>query len=164
MRETQRVNARSLLAVVMLAVCSIGCTAAPEPEVVSPPKPEPKADPRPAPFDVPQTAGDSNGGAYMVRYRTVPDPIPNNEPFSIEVMVYDAGDTAETATDVSLVADAAMPQHRHGMIRKPSVENHGGGAFTVTGMLFHMSGAWELYFDITRGAVTERAQFDIDLE
>ena len=106
----------------------------------------------------------SNGGAYQVRYRTIPESIPNNEPFAIEVMVYDAAEEPVPAADVSLRADAAMPQHRHGMIRVPTVESHGGGAFTVTGMIFHMSGDWELYFDITRGAVTERAQLDIDLE
>ena len=99
-----------------------------------------------------------------MHFRTVPDPIPNNERFLLQVMVYDAGEPLTIAKNVELRADAAMPQHRHGMIRAPSVENHGGGAFTVTGMMFHMSGDWELYFDITRGAVTERAQLDIDLE
>jgi hypothetical protein len=31
-------------------------------------------------------------------------------------------------------------------------------------MLFHMPGHWELYFDISRGGTSERAQFDIDLK
>ena len=31
-------------------------------------------------------------------------------------------------------------------------------------MLFHMAGRWEIYFDITRGGITSRAQDEITLE
>ena len=40
----------------------------------------------------------------------------------------------------------------------------GDGHFTVEGMLFHMVGRWELYLDVTRGPLTERAQFEVVLE
>ena len=46
----------------------------------------------------------------------------------------------------------------------PNVRLNDDGTFAVSEMLFHMPGFWELYFDITEGAVTERAQDEIDIE
>ena len=57
-----------------------------------------------------------------------------------------------------------MPEHGHGMNRVPRIEAKGGGRFRAEGLLFHMPGKWELYFDVTRGALTERAQADVHLE
>ena len=57
-----------------------------------------------------------------------------------------------------------MPQHGHGMNRVPEVRALAGGRFRVEGLFFHMPGRWELYFDVTQGARTERAQVAIDLE
>ena len=36
--------------------------------------------------------------------------------------------------------------------------------FRAEGMLFHMPGHWEMYFDITQGGRSERAQVDVDLK
>jgi hypothetical protein len=38
------------------------------------------------------------------------------------------------------------------------------GAYRVDGMLFHMPGYWELYFDLSREGVMERAQGAVTLE
>ena len=40
--------------------------------------------------------------------------------------------------------DATMPAHRHGMNYRPSVHNEGAGRWRVEGLLWHMSGLWEL--------------------
>ena len=66
--------------------------------------------------------------------------------------------------DIELSVDAAMPEHGHGMNRVPSVAALGDGRFRAEGLLFHMPGRWEIYFDVTRGAITERAQADVELE
>ena len=66
--------------------------------------------------------------------------------------------------DISLTVDAAMPEHGHGMNRVPKIARADDGHFVVEGLLFHMTGRWELYFDITRGAVTERAQCEVELK
>ena len=116
----------------------------------------------PAPWDG-SVACTSNAGSYVVHYRPAPDPIPDNEPFGLEVWVLDDAGEAPQA-GVELEVDAGMPAHGHGMNRVPRVEPSGEGHFLVTGMLFHMPGAWEMYFDVTRGARTERAQVDVVLE
>jgi hypothetical protein len=106
----------------------------------------------------------SNDGSYFVAYRATPHPIPLNELFEVSVWVYPAQDRSRALTDVNLHADAAMPEHDHGMNTRPKVQANPDGSFKISGMQFHMPGHWQLYLDVTRGSVTERAQFDIELE
>ena len=96
-------------------------------------------------------------GNYQVHYE-LPDPIPLNEPFSLKAWV---GPKPEST---QLVVDAGMPHHHHGMNQQPQIEQQADGSYTVDGMLFHMPGYWEIYFDITRGPVTERAQVSVEIE
>lgn len=107
---------------------------------------------------------ESNDGSFLVLYRTRPDPIPTNEPFSIDVWVYDAKRGQTLLSEIEVVADAGMPEHAHGMNVQPRVWKQNDGSSLITGMLFHMPGRWELYFDITRGEVTERAQAEVWLD
>jgi hypothetical protein len=94
----------------------------------------------------------------VLRYATTPDPIPWGEPFALQVWLPGKG------PDAALAVDAAMPEHGHGMNRVPLVTGDGQGGYAVEGLLFHMPGRWELYFDVTEGAVTERAQIEVVLE
>ena len=73
-------------------------------------------------------------------------------------------DGSHPPTTLSLEVDAAMPHHRHGMNRLPRMITQGNGRFRAEGMLFHMEGRWELYFDIVDGPLTERAQTEVFLE
>lgn len=106
----------------------------------------------------------SNDGAWQVVYKPAPDPIPRGETFSIDAWVFAPESPDVPRTDVQLAVDAAMPEHGHGMNRVPKIAAKGGGRFHAEGLLFHMPGKWELYFDVTRGPLTERAQTDVHLE
>jgi hypothetical protein len=117
-----------------------------------------------APAEIVTGAALSNGGVYYVTYRTMPDPIPLNQMFSIDVRVYDGASRETAAQDIALRADGRMPAHRHGMNTAPRVEALGPGHFRVRGMLLHMPGEWELDFDIEKDGVVERAQFAVTLE
>ncbi|MBJ19116.1 MAG: hypothetical protein CL933_06780 [Deltaproteobacteria bacterium] len=105
----------------------------------------------------------SNDGSWLVRWRTEPVEIPLNAPFHIELQVLPA-DGSHPPAELSLQVDAAMPHHRHGMNRVPRMIDQGGGGFRAEGMLFHMEGRWELYFDVSDGPLTERAQVEVFLE
>jgi hypothetical protein len=105
----------------------------------------------------------SSDGAYRVTYRTQPLPIPMNEPFTLDVRISSA-DGTPLGGDVALEVDAVMPEHGHGMNVEPKTIRETGGRFTVTNLLFHMPGRWELHLDITREGVTSRAQDEIMLE
>lgn len=101
---------------------------------------------------------------YFLTYRLLPASIPLNQPFSIRVAIYlDQGHT-QPARNIALHVDARMPQHRHGMNRRPRITTEKPGKFLVEGMLFHMPGRWELYFDVTCDGITERAWTSFDLD
>jgi hypothetical protein len=113
----------------------------------------------------PETKGVlSNGGTYYVEHAIVPDPIPLNEVFGLQLTVYRADARDTPLRDVELMIDGRMPEHRHGMLREPSVVQTADGAFVINGMLFHMPGYWELHFDVTSAGTTERAEVEVTLE
>ena len=105
----------------------------------------------------------SNGGRYRVSVRA-PEPYPLNELFALEAVVEEGCDPPRRPSATRLRVDAGMPEHRHGMNTQAVATPSGAGRFGVEGLLLHMPGRWELYFDITDGAVTERAQLDFILE
>ena len=106
----------------------------------------------------------SNDGAWRFVYKVDDPGIRRGEPVSLEAWVFAADDPAKPRADVSLAVDAAMPQHGHGMNRVPRIEKRSDGSFRVDGLLFHMPGKWELYFDVARGPLVERAQTDVEVE
>jgi hypothetical protein len=59
--------------------------------------------------------------------------------------------------------DATMPEHRHGMNYRPSLQSLGGGRWRAEGLMFHMPGRWELRFDVTDGGRTETLRQSVSL-
>jgi len=106
---------------------------------------------------------ESNGGTYMVTYETAPDPISTNDPFELKFSVTPKRAPA-AGTSLKVDVDARMPAHFHGMTRAPKLSLQPDGSYKAEGMLFHMPGHWELYFDIAQGGQTERAQVDVNLK
>ena len=105
----------------------------------------------------------SNDGEYSLSFTTDPAPIPLNDLFEIDATVTTASGAALPA-DTELRVDAAMPAHNHGMNTRPKVSRADDGSYQARGLLFHMSGDWVIYFDITRDGVTSRAQVEVTLE
>lgn len=105
----------------------------------------------------------SNGGAFTVDFQTTPDPIPTNEPFDLRFRVTPKQAPAPGA-EFRVEVDARMPAHFHGMNRAPKLSRRPDGSYAAEGMLFHMPGHWELYFDVSQAGRTERAQVDIVLK
>lgn len=123
----------------------------------------------PAAAGLPATAPTVTGadGGFTVRYRTSPDPIEPREPFVIEAELFaDPACTTRLADPppATLTFDAAMPHHGHGMNVRPTSTSLGGGRYRITGILFHMPGRWEMFFDRTVDGVTERAQKTIEIK
>ena len=99
----------------------------------------------------------SNSGRYVVEYLTHPDPIPTNEMFEMTVSVREPLKKT-SAKNVTLEVRAGMSVHNHGMNTMPVVERLQDRRFRVRGMLFHMSGPWELVFLIKRGIMADKAE------
>jgi hypothetical protein len=106
----------------------------------------------------------SNGGTYRVSYTPAPDPIPLNELFTLTAWIVPVEKAPPVTSLSALSVNAAMPEHDHGMNTRPRVVAQPDGSYRVEGLLFHMPGRWELYFDVSDGGSTERAQVEVNLE
>jgi hypothetical protein len=89
---------------------------------------------------------------YRLAWRTQPQKIVIGRHFALEVLICPKG----AGGIEGLQVDAFMPDHRHGMNYRPAAKVLGGGRYQVDGLMFHMPGRWDLYFDIKGGGGTER--------
>ncbi len=167
MANTRHPTSSALAAsLALLTACTAPARVEPTPQA-APTRVEPVEAPRPpapAPAWAQHARIESNAGAYVVHVDPPPSALPDNEAFELRVWVARADAPSELARNVALAVDASMPEHGHGMNRTPKITRSESGEFLVQGMLFHMTGRWELYFDVTSGALTERAQADVVLE
>lgn len=107
---------------------------------------------------------------YLVAFRTQSPRIAVGKHFSIEFETCAKGDAAAPA---GVAVDAFMPEHGHGMnylaVVKPLAAAKSAGPPTTAryradGLMFHMPGRWDLYFDVRSAGRTERATRSIVLE
>jgi hypothetical protein len=85
---------------------------------------------------------------------------PRNEDFELEVVLERDGERLRGA---ELVVSGFMPEHGHGMVRWPRTTPREDGSFLVEGMLLHMRGHWQLFFDIHEATGSSRACFDLEI-
>jgi hypothetical protein len=121
-----------------------------------------EADPGQSGKDIYPNNVESDRGSYQVVYSSDPEPIPLNEEFSLDLAVYGTNDQSQPLQDVELLASAEMPEHSHGMPQEPLMESNGDGTYTASGMLFQMSGYWEILVWVTGEGPTELAVFSVD--
>lgn len=77
----------------------------------------------------------------QVQWQPVPAVITVGKAFALDISV------CPTSAELTRV-DASMPEHRHGMNYRPSLKSLGGGRWRAEGLLWHMSGRWELRLDL----------------
>lgn len=105
----------------------------------------------------------SRGGGLLVRgdvkiaWRTADGAAPAvSRPFVAEFAL--CPDTARLVR-----ADAVMPEHRHGMNYRPTLERAAPARWRSEGWVLHMPGRWELRLDVEHGGRVERWVFALDL-
>lgn len=150
----------ALLALV-LAACGAPAGGAPPASPVAGPAAS-AAEP-PAPDLSGYAVATSLGGMFTAAWRPLGGPVPENELFELEVLLFEGADTATPLTGAEVLVSAWMPEHGHGMNRRPEAVEVAPGRYRVRGMLLHMEGFWELFVDVILGGVSERAQFELTL-
>ena len=60
--------------------------------------------------------------------------------------------------------DATMPEHRHGMNYRPSLQALGDGRWRAEGLLWHMAGRWELRLDVEAAGATHTLRQSLTLK
>lgn len=110
----------------------------------------------PATVACPLAAPALQQGGVQASWKVDGPPIAVGRHFALEVQVC-------PADAVLSRVDATMPEHRHGMNYRPSVQALGGGRWRAQGLMFHMPGVWELRLDVQAGAVGARLRDAITL-
>lgn len=107
-------------------------------------------------------------GKFRVGWRPVGGPVPVNELFELELRVERVGsDAAVDGTPLvgaKVQLSAWMPEHLHGMNRRPQTSERAPGDYLVRGMLLHMEGSWQLFVDVMEGGDSERVEFPLTLQ
>ncbi len=80
-------------------------------------------------------------GVVRVGWSSSPAKIKVGEPFEIQVGVCPSGASLHQV-------QANMPLHRHGMNYRPTIHPMGEGRWRVQGLVWHMSGLWQLVISV----------------
>ncbi len=89
----------------------------------------------------PAGAAVMDDGTVQAVWQPEPGPITVGRPFALLVTLCPADAQLQRV-------DATMPEHRHGMNYRASIKPLGEGRWRVEGLLWHMSGRWELRLDV----------------
>ena len=100
-------------------------------------------------------------GNFTVTIQPGGGSITRSQHFSLEVILEPS---AEAGSPNSVLVDADMPSHGHGMNTKPEMTHEGGNRYRASGMLFHMAGEWSITVEISVGRTQERAYFPVSIE
>jgi hypothetical protein len=107
---------------------------------------------------------------YVVAYRAQPAKIEVGKHFALDIVACAKGGAPAPAR---VAVDAFMPEHGHGMNYQAVVKASGNPRdarragdmnFRAEGLMFHMPGRWDLYFDVQGAGGTERLTRSITLE
>jgi hypothetical protein len=96
-----------------------------------------------------------------IAYRWQPDTLKVGRFFTLDVIACrtSGGDAVQT-----IVVDAQMPAHGHGMNYRPTTAESGPSRFRVSGLMLHMPGRWRLTVDLVQADRRTRLSHDIDLK
>jgi hypothetical protein len=103
----------------------------------------------------------SADGRYFIRWRPLVEPIPMADPFDVEVELFTDDSMVDQPGYDSILVDAGMPHHGHGMNVRPELEQRPDGSWVARGMLMHMPGRWQVYIDVLDDGRLERAQWSM---
>lgn len=95
-------------------------------------------------------------GPLQLQWRSEPSKIVVGQPFRLFVTLCPVRTTL-------LALDATMPEHRHGMNYRPTLVSLGDGRWRADGLLWHMSGRWELRFDLALDGRPQTLRRDVTL-
>ena len=155
-------STRFLASAAMLAALAVPAVAADQDETKMPMN-MPMSD-APAHFK-PTRSAYTEHHQFLIRLLSVPTPIPYEKYFSIRFGVYDGAAPHKKLSDATIVIEAGMRHgmktgFAHGMNSSPKVASE-NGIVSVSGMYFHMMGAWTLKATVNEGGKEDVAYFQL---
>ncbi|KAB2910486.1 MAG: hypothetical protein F9K29_24845 [Hyphomicrobiaceae bacterium] len=96
-----------------------------------------------------------------IAYRWTPDELKIGQFFGVEMVAcrLPGGEAVDT-----IVVDAQMPAHGHGMNYRPRSTRLAPDRYLVSGLMLHMAGHWRVTFDLFQGTKRTRLTHDVTLK
>jgi hypothetical protein len=117
-------------------------------------------DPSAAPVQPGEVWHEAASATWRVRWRAEPWPPPFGQTARLVLQV----EGPEGGFPAELRADAGMPEHGHGLLRRPRVESRGGGHFALENLYLHMPGTWRVHLDLGRDGIFERVELVLEVD
>jgi hypothetical protein len=95
-----------------------------------------------------------------IAYRWQPDTLKVGQFFTMDVIACRMPGSGAVQT---IVVDAQMPAHGHGMNYRPTAIESGPSQFRMSGLMLHMPGRWRLTVDLVQADRRTRLTHDLDL-
>jgi hypothetical protein len=95
-----------------------------------------------------------------LHYRTDPSPLRVAQHFSMQFRACRAEQSLKLD---AFKVDALMPKHGHGMNYKANIEMQRDGLYEATGMLFHMSGQWQIRINLSYDGHAQQVKVDYQI-
>ncbi len=100
---------------------------------------------------------------YCVSFTSFIEPIPINRIHNWTLHVETADGRPVDNAEISV--SGGMPQHGHGLPTRPRITQHlGSGDYVIEGLKFHMTGRWEIRFDISSGGQSDSVTINLLLQ
>lgn len=101
------------------------------------------------------TTQPTDGGTWSVAYTTEPSAIPLGEDFVLQLVI-------TPPTELTVLADALMPEDDLRMDVDPSMTQEAAGLWTAAPMNLSVEGDWQIIVGVGGGAYSERAFFNVE--
>lgn len=102
----------------------------------------------------------SQSGAYLVRYTPIPDPpVTGKNQLTLDL----ARATGGAVADATLEVTPWMPAMGHGSPVQPTVQDLGGGEYSVDDLDYTMPGRWEVKIALTDADVVDQVVIELDV-
>jgi hypothetical protein len=95
-----------------------------------------------------------------LKWRSAGGEIPRNQDFAMDVLLEEGG---RPVSGAQINLRGWMPDHGHGFVRQPLVMEKGDGLYRLEGVLLHMRGKWQLFFDVTKESSSDVVSFELEL-
>ncbi len=95
-----------------------------------------------------ELGGTSKAGKYKGTFTFT---VPSTGDLFAAVTRVQHSDGAPLAADATVIVDATMPAHHHGMMTKPETAQLVPGQFRTQGMRLHMQGHWVFSVQVREG-------------